>query len=163
MESSLDEWLGANDAADSRQLLEAASMAREEDVNVRIKKAREEFMKQKKSVRERLANESVKWEPKHITDRFRGKYDKHWKMNCPACECFAIMAGDQSREIISEEREDSGIWETVDHQFIGEEFHCPTCELTLLGNVEIKAAQLVDGYWEQDDRDITRERDYGSD
>jgi hypothetical protein len=52
------------------------------------------------------------------------------------------MTGEQTGEDISEERDEGAIWEIVDREFVGEEFRCPTCELTLMGSDEIDAAGL---------------------
>lgn len=163
MESSLDEWLEAKNVAEYQQILNMAIEVRNKAVKERINKACDKFMKLNKSVREHHAAESRQLDPKHKMERVKGKYDKYWKVNCPACKCLGIMAGDQFRENISEEREESGIWETVDNEFMGEEFHCPTCELSLVGNVEFKAAHLENMHWEQNDLDLTHERECGND
>lgn len=69
------------------------------------------------------------------------------------------MAGEQTGEDISEERDEHAIWEVVDREFVGEEFRCPTCDLTLMGSDEIDALGL--NYIHEDQQE--REMDYGND
>lgn len=73
------------------------------------------------------------------------------------------MTGEQTAEDISEERDEYAIWEIVDREFVGEEFCCPTCELTLIGSDEIEAAGLDYIYKDQQEREMEYEPDYGND
>ena len=83
--------------------------------------------------------------------------------SCPACGCRAFMTGEQTGEDISEERDEYAIWEIVDREFVGEEFRCPTCELTLVGSDEIDAAGLNYIHEDQQEREMDYEPDYGND
>ena len=73
------------------------------------------------------------------------------------------MTGEQTGEDISEESDEYGIWETVDREFVGEEFRCPTCDLSLTGSDEIEAAGLNYIYQDQQERELEYEPDYGND
>ena len=66
-------------------------------------------------------------------------------------------------EEISEERDEHAMWEIVDREFVGEEFRCPTCELTLMGSDEIEASGLNYIHEDQQEREMEYEPDYGND
>lgn len=163
MGSSLEQWLGAADAAAPRQLLDEAAKALEAAVELRVLAAREQFEALKKVERERLSAEADLREPQNLTSLFKGKYDEIWPEICPACQCRAFMTGEQTGEDISEERDQDAIWETVNREFVGEEFRCPTCELTLIGSDEIDAAGLNYIHEDQQEREMEYEPDYGND
>jgi len=163
MGSSLEQWLGASDAAAPRQLLDEAVKALESAVKLRVQAAREQFEALKKAERERLAAEAELREPQHQTALFKGRYDEIWTESCPACKCRSFMTGDQTGEDISEERDEYAIWEIVNREFVGEEFRCPTRELTLVGSDEIDAAGLNYIHGDQQEREMEYEPDYGND
>jgi hypothetical protein len=163
MGSSLEQWLGAADAKAPRQLLMEAEKALVAAVKLRVEAAKEQFAAMKKAERERLATEAGLREPQHQSGLFKVRYDKIWKENCPACGCRAFMAGEQTGEDISEERDEYAIWEIVNREFVGEELCCPTCELTLMGSDEIEAAGLNYIHEDQQERDMEYEPDYGND
>jgi len=163
MGSSLEKWLGAADAAAPRQLLDEAGNALEAAVKLRVQAAREQFEALKKAEREQLAAEAQLREPLHQIGLFNSKYDEIWTESCPACKCRSFMTGEQSGEDISEERGEDAIWEIVDREFVGEEFRCPTCELTLMGSDEIDAAGLNYIHEDQQEREMEYEPDYGND
>ncbi|MDO9461535.1 MAG: hypothetical protein Q7N95_15680 [Alphaproteobacteria bacterium] len=163
MESSLEQWLGAADAQAPRQVLDEAGMALEAAVELRVEAAKERFEGLKKSERDRLAAEAKLRVPEQQSGLFKGSYDEIWIDVCPACNCRAFMTGEQTGEDISEEHDEHAMWEIVDREFIGEEFRCPTCDLTLIGNDEIDAAGLNYIYEDQQDREMDFEPDYGND
>ncbi|MGH8243899.1 MAG: hypothetical protein ACRETY_11190 [Steroidobacteraceae bacterium] len=163
MSLSLEQWLGAADAKAPRQLLEEAANALGAAVKLRVEAAKEQFATLKKAERERLGVEAELREPQHQTGLFKGSYDEIWTEGCPACGCRAFMTGEQTGEDISEERGEHAIWEIVDREFIGEEFRCPTCELTLMGSDEIEAGGLNYVHEDQQEREMEYEPDYGND
>jgi hypothetical protein len=73
------------------------------------------------------------------------------------------MTGEQTGEDISEERDEYAIWEIVDREFVGQEFRCPTCDLSLMGSDEIDAAGLNYIHEDQQEREMEYEPDYGND
>jgi hypothetical protein len=101
--------------------------------------------------------------PEQQTGLFKGSYDEIWIDACPACKCRAFMTGEQTGEDISKEHDEYAMWEVVDREFVGEEFRCPTCDLTLMGNDEIDAAGLYYIYEDQQEREMDHEPDYGND
>lgn len=163
MSSSLEQWLGATDAKAPRQLLDEATQALAAAVKLRVEAAREIFESLKKAERERLAAEAELREPQHQAGIFVGRYGEIWSEKCPACKCRAFMTGEQTGEHISEAREAHAIWEVVDREFVGEEFRCPTCDLTLIGSDEIDASGLNYIHEDQQERDMEYEPDYGND
>lgn len=163
MGSSLEHWLSAADAKAPRQLLDEAAKALKAAVTLRVAAAKEQFAALKKSERERLAAEGELRDPHHQAILFKGSYDEIWTQGCPACGCRAFMTGEQTGEDISEDRDEYAIWEVVDREFIGEEFRCPTCELTLIGSDEIDAAGLSYIHDDQQERQMEYEPDYGND
>lgn len=163
MGSALELWLGAADAAAPRQLLVEAANALDAAVKLRVQAARKQFESLKKAERERLAAEAKLREPQHQTSLFKGKYDEIWTEVCPACQCRSFMTGEQTGEDISEEREKDAIWEVVNREFVGEEFRCPTCDLTLMGSDEIHAAGISYIHEDQQEREMEYEPDYGND
>ncbi|KGD33766.1 cell envelope integrity protein TolA [Burkholderia pseudomallei] len=163
MGSSLEQWLGAADAKAPRQLLDEAAKALDAAVKLRVVAAKDQFEAMKKADRERLMAEADLREPQRQAGLFRGSYDAIWAESCPACKSRAFMTGQQTGEDISEERDEYAIWEIVDREFVGEEFRCPTCGLTLSGSDEIDAAGMDYIHTDQQEREMDYEPDYGND
>lgn len=163
MDSSLEQWLGAADAKAPRQLLDEAANALQAAVKLRVEAAKGKFEALKKIERERLAAEADLREPQHQAGLFKCRYDEIWVEKCPACKCRAFMTGEQTSEDISEQWDDHAIWETVDREFVGEEFRCPTCDLTFIGSDEITASGLSCIYQDQKEREMEYEPEYGND
>jgi hypothetical protein len=55
------------------------------------------------------------------------------------------------------------IWEIVDREFVGEEFRCPTCDLSLVGSDEFEAAGLNYIHADRQEREMQYEPDNGND
>ena len=161
--SSLEHWLGAAGAEAPRRLLDEAARALEAAVALRVSAAKENFEEQKRADRERLASEAEMREPQLCASLFRGSYDEIWTESCPACNCRALMTGNQTGEDISQERDEEAIWEIVNREFVGEEFRCPACDLSLTGSQEIDAAGLNYIHEDQQERELEYEPDYGND
>jgi predicted nucleic acid-binding Zn-ribbon protein len=133
-------------------------------VTLRVEAAKEKFAALKKSEREHLAAEAELREPQYQTALFKGSYDEIWTEGCPACGCRAFMTGEQTGEDISDQHHDQhAIWEIVDREFAGEEFRCPTCDLSLMGSDEIDGAGLNYIHEDQQEREMEYEPDYGND
>lgn len=163
MNSSLEDWLGAADAAAPRQLLDEAAAAVEAAVRLRVEAARDWFAALKRAERDRLTEESKLREPALQTELFPGRYDEIWSVECPACGCRAFMTGEQSAENIMEDRDEYAIWEIVEREFYGEDFKCPVCELSLTGSEELEAADLNYIHTDSQEREMDYEPDYGND
>lgn len=163
MESSLEQWLGATDAKAPRQLLLEAEKALDAAVKLRVEAAKMKFEALKKGERENLVAEANQRQAHQQGNLFSNNYDEIWTVSCPACDCPAFMAGEQTGEDITEEREQYAIWEIVSREFAGEEFQCPTCELALVGSDEISAASISYLHEDQQEREMEYEPDYGND
>lgn len=163
MGSSLEKWLGAAEATAPRQLLDEAGRALKAAVALRVEAARERFGLLKRTERDRLTAEAELRPPREQAGLFKDKYDEIWVEICPACGCRSFMTGEQAGEEISEEQDEGAIWEIVDREFIGEEFRCPACELSLTGSDEICAAGLSHIHEDQQEREMEYEPDYGND
>lgn len=165
MGSSLEQWLGAADAKAPRERLDEAAKALNAAVELRVAAAKNRFAALKKSERDRLIAEAELRELQHQAAIFHGSYDSIWKQSCPSCGSRAFMTGEQSSEVISEEHDEfaSAIWEVVDREFLGQEFRCPTCDLTLVNSDEITAAGLNYIFRDRQEREMEYEPDYGND
>ncbi|MET3520955.1 hypothetical protein [Mesorhizobium abyssinicae] len=163
MGTSLEEWLGADDAKAPRLLLLEAAQALEASVTLRVESAKKEFLTKKVAVRKALAAAAQALQPSRQSFLFARDLAHVWAYKCPSCECRAFMAGEQTGEDISEDRDEYAIWEIVDRQFMGEEFQCPTCGLWLDGTDEIEAAELDPTFSDQEERQMEYEADYGND
>lgn len=162
LKSSLEEWLGADNAKAPRQLLEEATRALRSAVKLRVEAAKQAFDARAKEERKRLAAEAELREPPNQAAIFQSRYDEIWNLDCPSCGCRAFMTGEQTEENISEEHDEHAVWEIVDRIFMGEEFRCPTCKLSLVGP-EIEASGLDCIHEDQQEREMAYEPDYGND
>ena len=163
MQSSLEDWLGAADAAAPRQLLDEAAAALAAATGLRVQAAKLGFMELKKADRERLHAEAELREPEKQVSLFPNRYDEIWVADCPACGCRAFATGEQTGEDITKEPDEYAIWEIVDREFAAEEFRCPTCELALNGSEELDAAGLDTLHEDRQEREMEYEPDYGND
>lgn len=163
LDTSLEDWIGAADAAAPRQLLIEAAAALTAAVKLRIEAHRATFQELKKAERERLYAEAELREPDRQVALFPVRHDEIWAEPCPACGCRAFVTGEQTGEDITKEADEYGIWEVVDREFVGEEFSCPTCELVLTGSEELNAAGIDYIHTDQQEREMEYEPDYGND
>jgi len=163
LRSSLEEWIGAADAAAPRGLLDEAAAALIAAVQLRVKAAKDAFELLKRAERERLAAKAETREPAEQTALFPSRYDEIWAVACPACGCRAFMTGEQIYEDITQDTESYSIWEIVDREFQGDDFKCPTCDLALTGAEELEAAGVEELYRDQQEREMEYEPDYGND
>jgi len=161
--SSLEEWLGADDAKAPRMVLDEAANALKAAVVLRVKTARDRFSERKKADRETALAVAADLKSYQQYRLFGEIFDEIWSCDCPACGAQAFMGGQQVGEDISEDRDEDGIWEVVNREFFGEEFQCPTCNLSLRGSGEIEAAGLSYCYSDQQEREMEYEPDYGND
>ena len=165
LESSLDDWIGANEAEAPLKLLEHTRQALADAAIVRTERAREEFGKRKKGEREQaIAASKAQRAYFFVSGPHEG--DADWPMKCPACTARAYMTGSLQEEIVLEERddfEDDGYVhseETVEKYYTAEEFFCPTCGLQLDGEIEIEAAGMSTEFTRTETRERRYEEEY---
>lgn len=161
--SSLEDWLGAADAAAPRRLLDEAAAALQSSISLRVENAKTDFLARKKHEREQLQARAVALQPAALRELFLDRHDEVWPQVCPACGSRAYMAGEQTGEVITDDADGRGIWEVVDREFLAEQFKCPSCELSLTGSAELEAAGINDIYADTVEREMEYEADYGND
>lgn len=163
LDLSLEEWLGAADAAAPQQILDEAAAALDASVKEQVKAAAAKAKAVKKAEREQLMRESGALDPENAGPLFDQAHDHIWQEQCPACENPAFMAGEQSGETISHETEEYAMWEIVDREFVGEAFVCLVCGLSLSSSDELIAAGLDYIHEDTVEREMEYEPDYGND
>ena len=163
-ESSLDEWLGADQAKAPKKIIRQAREVTRKAVRLRIEYATRDFNEQKKSVREQALAAAESKSAFHSRDWFRLVGDAEWESRCPACGGKAFLTGMQyEEEIIETNYNEEGLSELVEKTFVAEEFYCPVCKLQLMSQAEIKAAGLVDEHTEIVEREAEYEPAYDND
>ncbi len=162
MESSLEDWLGA-DAEAPRQIVAEAAAASDAAVKLRVEAAKEWFVGLKKAQRDEMAQQAAALTPFDQIAAFNAAYDEIWSEVCPGCGCQAFMAGEQTGEEIKQETGEYEMWEIVEREFVADEFRCPTCQLVLLGSDELESAGLDHIHTDEQEREMEYEPDYGND
>jgi hypothetical protein len=163
---TLEEWLGAAEAAAPKQVLEDAQHAVNQAVAERIERAKASFEKgtPNPARRQELVQSSAsirKWEHYKQFDPNNDGFDKH---ACPACGATGIIGGILWDEVVSDDQDpDDPTIEIVDQTYVSEEFRCFTCGLTLVGRREVLAAGLPEEFYDRDERERKFEPEYGND
>lgn len=161
--SSLEEWLGAADAAAPRRILEEAAAALDASVKEQVEAAATRIKTIKKAERELRIQQADALDTDDAGPLFEQAHEHVWRETCPACANAAFMAGEQSGETISHETEEYAMWEIVDREFVGEAFNCLVCELSLSSSDELIAADLDYIHNDTVEREMEYEPDYGND
>ena len=162
MESSLEDWLGA-DAEAPKQIVAEAAAASDAAVKMRVETAKVWFGGLKKAEREALKHEAERRLPIDQIASFGPAFDEIWIEACPGCGCRAFVAGDQTGEDIKQENDEYAMWEIVEREFVGDEFRCPTCKLVILGSDELDSAGISYIHTDEVEREMDYEPDYGND
>lgn len=165
MGSSLEQWLGADDAAAPQAIVFNAALAKQNSVEIRVNRARESFEKKSKSERKKVIGLIARSNVNNFSNLFKTQFDSIWTIKCPSCSANGIMGGELVTEEILETQYDAeiGAWELVGRQFIGEQFRCPACRLELNGYDELGYANLPADHEDTDGREMEYEPDYGND
>jgi hypothetical protein len=163
MGSSLEEWLGADQAKAPKSILQHARQALVDAALVRVERAKEDFLKRRKKDREDALRAAEGKKSYNYTGLFRLLGDAEWATKCPACTGKAYIAGVLVQEIISEQGlGDHGEDEAVDKLYAGEEFKCPVCGLHLDSQAEVEATGLSADYEETEIRERRYEEEYNN-
>jgi hypothetical protein len=165
LNSTLEEWIGADQARAPKELISAASEATIEAAKERVEQAKEHFLARPRREREEVLQLSKTKHAFHYPEMFALLSDQKWEVVCPACTGRAFLAGMEHGEVVLETEpgdegwEDQGWEEEVEKQFGAEEFRCPTCDLRLDSRKEIEAAGIDPDHTEV----VTRQREYEPD
>jgi hypothetical protein len=161
---TLESWLGADDAAIPQEILAGAEFAKRHSIEVRVERSRDAFNARKKADRDKAIDFALKSNI-HDFPRLFGSYiDGTWEVECPSCKAKAFIAGEMvSQEVVDTQGDQYNVWETVEREFSGEQFRCPTCDLHLDGYDELNIADLKTEYTDTDEREMEYEPDYGND
>ena len=165
MGSSLEQWLGTDDAAAPQAIVANAALAKRKSVEIRVNRARESFDKKSKSEKKKALGLTSRSNVSDFSSLFKTHFDSIWTIECPSCSANGIMGGELVTEEVLETQFDPeiGAWELVGRQFIGEQFRCPACQLELDGHDELGYANLPANHEDTDGREMEYEPDYGND
>jgi hypothetical protein len=161
LSSSLDEWLGADQARAPKEIVKQAMEAAVHAAKIRVQHAKEEFEKRPKKDREQALKESRSKQTYHYPELFNLMADHEWAVECPACTGRAFLAGISfGEEVIPAEPSDED--EQVEKYYGAEELRCPVCDLHLDSRAEIEAAGIDADHTETELREREYEPDYGN-
>ena len=161
-DSSLQEWIGPDEAAGADLIVSKAITALEHAVSARIVAAKESFAK--KHSRDTLeALRAIPWPFGRPTLGGQLEQDEQ----CPACGLTARLGFDQVAEELLEqtytEDDEPGPWlDLVKVSYAAGEFACSACGLRLEGRNELAAADLPLDIEIEEEREPEWEADYGN-
>jgi len=168
MDLDLKEWLGADSEA-PKSLLKEHRQAEKKAAVQRVKHHAALFKstskgKLGKAKFETFVKETSKVDPEQYISLFHYLYVKYWRHKCPSCGAFGIAAGDEEWEEPAEDQSNADYgYRIVERGYSPSEFHCPTCELSLVGDTAVYAAGITDSYIEELEEEIKYEPEYGND
>lgn len=149
------QWFGGTNADEALQLIEEAKDARkrkQDEVAVKIDRARQNFSKLSDVDRIRIAEEIRGKDLRTILKDFSKTYEMAWEVSCPSCEGRSFMAGNETVSSIMEATD------VIDGQirrvknfgrvFAPSEFICTTCGLKLADSDEIRSARMFETHQE---------------
>ena len=161
-DSSLQEWIGADEAAGADLIVSKAITVLEHAVSARIVAAKESFAN--KHSRDTLeALRAIPWPFGRPTLGGQLEQDEQ----CPACGLTARLGFDQVAEELLEqtymEDNELGAWlDLVKVTYAADEFACSACGLRLEGRDELTAADLPLDIEMEEEREPEWESDYGN-
>ena len=160
MGNTLEGWLGVDDAATPREILEKAKEAKRQSIEMRVERFRDNFSDMKKTDQEAARDKAKIYRPS-----MSGLQDEYvWECECPSCGANALMGGEMvEEEVIDTNPDEYSVWETVERHFSGEVFNCPTCGLELDGFDELDFAGLDVEHTDTHEREMEYEPEYGND
>jgi hypothetical protein len=166
MDIDLQEWLGA-DATAPKALLKAYRQAEANAAKQRVKNHAAEFKKSEKGKLGKgkfllLAHETQK-QPIDMR-AFHYLYVHYWHQECPACKTFGTAAGDEDWENLAEDQDDAEHgYQIIERGYAPTEFYCPTCKLSLVGDIAVNAVGIDEPYVETSEEMIVYEPEYSND
>lgn len=168
MELDLKKWLGADSKA-PQSLLKDYRQAEKKAAAQRVKHHADLFKKSSQGKLGKvkfgeLVDATANVDPEKYIKEFHHLYTKYWHHKCPSCSTFGVVAGDQTWEELAEDQVsvDYG-YQIVECGYSPSEFYCPTCELSLVGDLVVYASGIKDTHVEEREEKIEYEPDYGND
>lgn len=163
LDFSLEEWVGADQAKASKELVKAIEQATLEAAKKRAEQARDHFLQLPKRQREDALALSRTKQAYHYPKMFKYLLDHEWQVECPACTGTAFLGGmEYDEEVLDTTAGEDGWEEEVEKSYGAEEFRCPTCNLHLDSRQEIEAVGLKADHSEIEVREREYEPDYGN-
>ena len=161
LSSSLEEWLGADQARAPLERIKQAEEAAVQAAVGRVTQAREHFGERPKKDREKAIEESETKQANHYPSLFSIVADREWAVECPSCAGKAFLAGlSHGEEILEQDPEADD--EQVEKYYSAEELRCPVCDLHLDSRAEIEAVGVDADHTEVEFRERQYEPDYGN-
>ncbi len=164
---SLDDWVGADDAARAREVIADSSRTRATAVEARIARCRKEFDERypPESDERRALLEFI--EQTYTPAAHRNTYlesDSHCRVLCPACTAKGWLFGYEAESHrLPIEYDEMGVWQFENVVFTSESFNCNGCGLVLHGNDEISDGDLPTEFEDTREVEPDYEPDYGND
>ena len=141
----IEEWTGTDKAESPKHTVSRVRKAMIHFANVKLKNAREKFMKnlKKKAQRSKAIEESKTKKPFNHPNLFNFTPDKREMKECPSCGGFGVLAlGLTSEEFLGEQFEDGKWMEQVEAEYHAQKFSCPVCQLHLTNHIELDACGM---------------------
>ena len=163
LDTSLEEWIGADNAKAPKELLQEIENATLEAARRRVAQAGEHFAARPKKEREEQLKLSEQKVARNYPGLFHSGLDHEWAVKCPACTARAFLGGLEYGEEVLDTTPGEDAWEEEVEKYYGaEEFRCPTCGLHLDNRPEIEAAGIDADHTETETRERDYEPDYGN-
>lgn len=163
LNSSLEEWLGADQARAPSEVVRHAADALVQAARGRVDQAKEHFEKRPKKERLNAIDDSKTKHAYHYPSLFKLLADHQWGVECPACTGRAFLAGiTYGEEVLDEVSDEEGWEEVVEKSYGAEELQCPVCDLHLDSREEIEAVGVDPDHTETEVREREYEPDYGN-
>lgn len=161
---TFETWLGADDAATPKDILANAKQAKLKLVEVRIERTASAFRELNKAARQKALKDASVKDIDDYPRLFVHSWDSSWEADCPSCTAKAFVVGELDYEdVIDVQGDEYGVWETVQRDYSGSVFRCPTCGLKLDGYDELALTELPLEHSDTDERQMEYEPEYGND
>lgn len=106
MGSTLECWLGADDAATPQGILDNANRAKKQSIEMRVERTRDSFGARKKADRDDALAKAIAYVPRDYSNLFNSHLDNIWECECPSCGAKSFMAGEMVEEEVIETNPD---------------------------------------------------------
>ena len=149
------QWFGQKDAQEALEVIKEAQDARkkkQDEVAVKIERAKQNFSKLNEVERRRIAGEVRDKDLHTVLKDFSKIYEMAWEVSCPSCENRSFMAG---KETVSSIMDSTDLVDgklrrvrNFGRVFAPYEFICHACNLKLADSDEIRSANMFETHKE---------------